>query len=49
MLNKMWNWIELILMVVGFIYTVLVIAAAFVMLLPILILFERRRIGDGNA
>ncbi len=45
MLSRMWNWIELILMVVGFIYTVLVIMTAFILLLPILILFERRTIN----
>jgi len=42
MWNRIWNWIELVLMIVGFIYTVAVLAAGFVLLVPIFILFERR-------
>ncbi len=41
MIKKIWDWIELILMILGFIYTMIVIVAAFILMLPILILFER--------
>jgi hypothetical protein len=42
MLNRIWNWIELILMIVGFLYTMIVLVAGFILLIPVLILFERR-------
>ena len=39
MMSKLWDWIELILLIVGFIYTMLVLAAGFILLAPVLILF----------
>ena len=42
MMSKLWDWIELILMIVGFIYTMVVLVAGFILLIPVLILFERR-------
>ncbi len=46
MMSKLWDWIELILLIVGFIYTMLVLAAGFILLAPVLILFERRNVKD---
>jgi len=38
---SLWEWIEAIIMFLGFIYIILVIIIVGILMLPILILFER--------
>lgn len=49
MLAKIWSWIELVVMIVGFIYVLILVIAFTTMMIPILILFETtktKRIGE---
>lgn len=41
MMGRAWEWIEAILMFIGFLYMITIIAIFFVLMLPIFILFER--------
>lgn len=53
MLSKLWRWIEVVLMILGFIYTLIVIVAFILLMAPILLLFERttkpHRIGESDG
>lgn len=53
MLSKLWRWIEVVLMILGFIYTLIVVVAFTLLMAPILILFERttkpHRIGESDG
>ncbi len=49
--GSLWEWIEAIIMFLGFIYIVFVMIIVAILMLPILILFERteRSIGKSNG
>lgn len=48
---SLWEWIEAIIMFLGFIYMILVMIIVGILMLPILILFERteKSIGKSNV
>ncbi len=49
--GSLWEWVEAIIMFLGFIYMILVMVVVAVLMIPILILFERteKSIGKLNG